>query len=77
MALYHSSEFLALERLKIVKQNGIIKATFVESIIRNMEQAFSFKCVQKKSYFSTKTYVVGTQKNRRNETVLWSTRNTC
>ena len=31
----------------------------------------------KKSYFSTKTYVVGTQKNRLNETVLLSTQNTC
>ena len=29
------------------------------------------------SYFSTKTYVVGTQKNRLNETVLLSTQNMC
>ena len=29
------------------------------------------------SYFSTKTYVVGTQKNRLNETVILSTDNTC
>ena len=29
------------------------------------------------SYFSTKTYVVGTQKNRLNETVLLSTKNIC
>ena len=29
------------------------------------------------SYFSTKTYVVGTQKNRLNETVLLSTQNAC
>ena len=29
------------------------------------------------SYFSTKTYVVGTQKNRLNETVLLSTQNKC
>ena len=29
------------------------------------------------SYLSTKTYVVGTQKNRLNETVLLSTQNTC
>ena len=29
------------------------------------------------SYFGTKTYVVGTQKNRLNETVLSSTKNTC
>ena len=29
------------------------------------------------SYFSTKTYGVGTQKNRLNETVLLSTQNMC
>ena len=29
------------------------------------------------SYFSTKTYVMGTQKNRLNETVLLSTQNIC
>ena len=29
------------------------------------------------SYFSTKTYVAGSQKNRLNETVLLSTQNTC
>ena len=29
------------------------------------------------SYFSTKTYVVGTQKSRLTETVLLSTQNTC
>ena len=28
-------------------------------------------------YFSSKTYVVGTQKNRLNETVLLSFQNTC
>ena len=32
---------------------------------------------KKVSYFSTKTYVVGTQKNRLNETVLLSTQNIC
>ena len=32
---------------------------------------------KKNSYFSTKTYVVGTQKNRLNETVLLSTQNIC
>ena len=41
-----------------------------------MMQTFSLvpnkKCF---SYFSTKTYVVGTQKNRLNETVLLSTQN--
>ena len=29
------------------------------------------------SYFSTKTYVVGTQKNHLNETVLLGTHNLC
>ena len=39
-------------------------------------QGFS-ECVTKNlfSYFSTKSYVVGTQKNRLNETVLLSTQN--
>ena len=32
---------------------------------------------KKKSYFSTKTYVVGTQKNRLSEMVLLSTQNIC
>ena len=37
-----------------------------------MYQGFSYECLQsnKLSDFSTKTYVVGAQKNRRNETVL-------
>ena len=37
------------------------------------------ECVTEKyfSYFSTKTYVVFTQKNRLNETVLLSTKNIC
>ena len=42
-------------------------------------QAFSEECIPKNyfSYFSSKTYVVGTQKNRLNETVLLSTQNIC
>ena len=42
-------------------------------------QDFSYECVPKISfsYFSTKTYVVGTQKNRLIETVLLSTQNIC
>ena len=41
------------------------------------KQDFSYECVSKNwfSYFSTKAYVVGTQKNRLNETVLLSTQN--
>ena len=43
----------------------------------NTLQAFNFERVTEKqfSYFSTKTYVVGTEKNRLNETVLLSTQN--
>ena len=42
-------------------------------------QAPRLECVTENyfSYFSTKTYVVGTQKNRLHETVLMSTQNTC
>ena len=42
-------------------------------------QAPRLECVPENyfSYFSTKTYVVGTQKNRLDETVLLSTQNTC
>ena len=38
-------------------------------------QDLSYECLTKIwfSYFSTKTYVVGTKKNRLNETVLLST----
>ena len=34
-------------------------------------------CTKKIMFFSTKRYVVGTQKNRLNETVLLSTENIC
>ena len=42
-------------------------------------QAPRLECVTENyfSYFSTKTYVVSTQKNRLDETVLLSTQNTC
>ena len=41
-------------------------------------QEFSKSAYQNKnSYFSTKTYVVGTQKNRLNEMVLLNTQNLC
>ena len=45
----------------------------------NFIKTSRFECVfeNKFSYFLTKTYVVGTQKNRLNETVLLSTQNTC
>ena len=44
-----------------------------------VSQAPSKECATENyfSYFSTKTYVVGTQKNRLDETVLLSTQNMC
>ena len=45
--------------------------SFNRSLVKSAYQ--KNKC----SYFSTKTYVVGTQKNHLNETVLLSTQNTC
>ena len=42
-------------------------------------QASRLECLPENcfSYFSAKTYFVGTQKNRLNETVLLSTQNIC
>ena len=53
--------------------------TFPTFIKLRMRQAFSSECVAEKYffYFSTKTYVVGTQKNRLNETVLLGIQNKC
>ena len=54
---------------QIVLERGV----YCSHIVHNEE------CIAKYilSYFSTKTYVVGTQKNRLNETVLLSTENIC
>ena len=45
----------------------------------NMLQAPREKCITKNifSYFSIKTYVVGTQKNHLTETIVLSTQNIC
>ena len=48
-------------------EHEIFNRALVKSVLT--EQSFS--------YFLTKTYVVGTQKNRLNETTLLSTKNTC
>ena len=48
---------------------------------KNINQTIGLKLRERNenliSYFSTKTYVVGTQKNRLNETVLLSTKTLC
>ena len=57
-------------------ENGIKKSIpWDQTVIQN----FSYESVMKNwfSYFSTKTDVVGTQKDRLNETVHLSTQNMC
>ena len=51
----------------------------VWKIIDSWQAVCNTECVTEKyfPYFSNKTYVVGTQKNRLIETVLLSTSNTC
>ena len=46
-------------------------------LLHSLSRTFVQECVMNIyfSYFSTKTYVVGTQMNRLNETVLLSTQN--
>ena len=46
--------------------------SYADDYIRGSEQVFS---PQYFSYYSTKSYVVGTQKNRLTDTILWSTLN--
>ena len=67
--------------LNIDQQNLIcvlcaIKVSWVEFKQNSKHFAsFSLQCVTKILFFLTKTYVVGAQKNRLNETVLLSTPN--
>ena len=69
------------ERCQNAQKQFIIK-TYYELILckpvskYQFTMGFSYDCVPSNqlSYFSTKTYVEGTQKNRRNETVLLSTK---
>ena len=65
---------------------GLLYSTKCWSLSQNVGHfsaylhALSLKSAYRKiifSYFSTKTYVVGTQKNSLNETVLLSTQNAC
>ena len=58
-----------------------VLSSFAIIFMKKRDVCFAY-CIQAPtenyfSYFSTKTYVVGTQNNRLNETVLLSTHNTC
>ena len=63
--------------LKSLSSFGPVQSGFIYIIL--IKQDSSLESVTKIyfSYFSTKTYVVGTQKKRLNETVLLSTQNIC
>ena len=73
------------ERCQNAQKQFIIK-TYKELILCKPEgkyqftmaciKGFNYDCIPSSqlSYFSTKTYVVGTQKNHRNETVLLSSK---
>ena len=54
-----------------------IEPHYMKTPLMSFKTTKDRRCVTEKqlSYFSTKTYVVGTQKNRLNETVLLSTQN--
>ena len=60
---------------KPIHQSACLK----DNVLCDLPQASRKECVLGNCflYFSSKTYVVGTQKNRLNETVLLSTQNTC
>ena len=55
------------------------KYSLVTIIVKNVYQASKQECVLENYFlhFSSKTYIMGTQKNRLNETVLLRTQNTC
>ena len=70
------NNFPLLARRDFIKLKTLsLKFTSGEEL--HVTQAPRFECVTEKyfSYLSTKTYVVGTQKTRLNETVLLSTQN--
>ena len=72
----HFSKASFFEKIILVLKLFSLK-TFMKTIGVNRPQ--DNECVLKNhfSYLSTKTYVVGTQKNCLNEMVLLSTQNTC
>ena len=65
--------------MKIFKIIKYLFWKFQKLIVSSVKQDFSQESIAKIwfSYFSIETYVVGTQKNRLNETVLLSNHNIC
>ena len=66
-------------RIKIGGGGSVVYKTFKHDKVNMLKAALQIRvCIGKLfSLSSSKTYVVGTQKNRLNETVLLSTQNTC
>ena len=57
--------------INITMSHNYQKSPCIRTLVKSAQQKKTI------FYFSTKTYVVGTQKNRLNETVLLSTQNIC
>ena len=74
-------EFFTSPMCPLMQFAKISESTVYASKFENIEVTLGFLLrVCNKNYFSyssTETYVVGTQKNRLNETVLLSTQNIC
>ena len=71
LTLSKGSEGCGMKLTQLCDLQAIICFTIVVS-------GLEYQCIIKKKFcFSTKTYVVGTQKNSLNEMVLLSTQNTC
>ena len=79
MKNFSGGKELMLTDCSCVSQTHFINLIIIIDACRRIFQDFSYECITKIyfSYFSTKTYVVGTQKNRLNETVLESIQNIC
>ena len=69
------NKYIEIENIQIIRMN----MPFISSSEAKNARPLVKRAYQKKlhSYFSTKTYVVGTQKNRLNETVHLSCQNIC
>ena len=67
-----------MQRIRIEHDNkGVAPGWFLERVSKSLLGPQIRGRNWKKIHFLTKTYVVGSQKNRLNETVLLNTQNTC
>ena len=78
MTIYSFWEKIKLIRKYQIKPYTEQVTTFIGChLLKTLGCRTLVKSAKKIIYFSTKTYVVGTQKNGLNETVILSTQNIC